>query len=145
MRLITLEKSQWFNTLITDFEKRLLRYTCNLIGDCAAADEIVSDTLYRAWLEGPEKVHDHKVPWLFFVCRNLIIDYLSKNNPQKNFTKNKMTDSLSPLHREVVQLKFQEKLSNQTISAITRHPMDQISTLIHESIIEIKNQGRGDF
>lgn len=141
----TLEKTQWFKDLISDYEQRLLRYAINLIGDSIAADEVVGDTLYKAWQVGPEKTQDHKMHWLFFVCRSLAIDYLSKNKSRQNNTNSKMTNHLSPLHREVVQLKFQEKLSNQEISAITGHPVAHVATLVHESILEIKNQGRGDF
>jgi RNA polymerase sigma-70 factor (ECF subfamily) len=54
----------------------LWRYAVRLTGDRAHADDVVQETLLRAW-EHPEVVDDAERSvraWLFTVARNLIID-----------------------------------------------------------------------
>jgi RNA polymerase sigma-70 factor (ECF subfamily) len=54
----------------------LWRYACRLTGDPARAQDVVQETLLRAW-QHPEVVNDsERSPrsWLFAVARNMIID-----------------------------------------------------------------------
>jgi len=54
----------------------LWRYAVRLTGDPARAEDVVQETLLRAW-QHPEVVDDSARParaWLFTVARNLIID-----------------------------------------------------------------------
>lgn len=54
----------------------LWRYAVRLTGDRARADEVVQETLLRAW-QHPEVTDDDERPvraWLFTVARNMIID-----------------------------------------------------------------------
>lgn len=53
----------------------LLRYTLHLMsGDRQRAEDIVQETLLRAWLH-PEAIADRPArPWLFAVARNLAVD-----------------------------------------------------------------------
>jgi RNA polymerase sigma-70 factor, ECF subfamily len=54
----------------------LWRYAVRLTGDGARAEDVVQETLLRAW-QHPEVVDDSERPvraWLFTVARNMIID-----------------------------------------------------------------------
>jgi RNA polymerase sigma-70 factor (ECF subfamily) len=54
----------------------LWRYALRLTGDRARAEDVVQETLLRAW-QHPEVTDDHEKsarPWLFTVARNIIID-----------------------------------------------------------------------
>jgi RNA polymerase sigma-70 factor (ECF subfamily) len=54
----------------------LWRYALRLTGDRARAEDVVQETLLRAW-QHPEVVDDSERPiraWLFTVARNMIID-----------------------------------------------------------------------
>jgi RNA polymerase sigma-70 factor, ECF subfamily len=54
----------------------LWRYALRLTGDAARAEDVVQETLLRAW-QHPEVIGDPERParaWLFTVARNMIID-----------------------------------------------------------------------
>jgi len=54
----------------------LLRYTVRLTGDYALAQDVVQETLLRAWRRPAilERSDDAARAWLFTVARNLVID-----------------------------------------------------------------------
>lgn len=58
---------------------RLRRYARALVGDRAGADDLVQDTLERAWqrLSGWHKESDMR-PWLFSIMHNLHVDQRRK-------------------------------------------------------------------
>ncbi len=58
---------------------RLRRYARALLGDRAAADDLVQDTLERAWARfGQWRVDNPLRPWLFAIMHNLRMDQLRK-------------------------------------------------------------------
>jgi len=61
--------------LYAEFGTALLRYVTGLVaGDRTRAEDIVQETLLRAW-KHPEVLTGHSPrPWLFAVARNLVID-----------------------------------------------------------------------
>jgi RNA polymerase sigma-70 factor, ECF subfamily len=51
-------------------------YVMRLTGDRATAEDVVQETLFRAW-QHPEVTEDHERPmraWLYTVARNIVID-----------------------------------------------------------------------
>ena len=61
--------------LVNDHKTALTRYTASIIGDRGRAEDIVQETLLRAWLRPPVLAQAHSArPWLFTVARNLVID-----------------------------------------------------------------------
>ncbi len=61
---------------------RLRRYARALIGDRAAADDLVQDTLERAWSRsGQWRAGNELRTWLFAIMHNLRIDQLRKQPP----------------------------------------------------------------
>jgi RNA polymerase sigma-70 factor (ECF subfamily) len=62
--------------LYTEHAGELLRYATRLTGDRARAEDVVQETLLRAW-QHPHIADDSERsprPWLFRVARNVIID-----------------------------------------------------------------------
>jgi RNA polymerase sigma-70 factor, ECF subfamily len=62
--------------LYTDHAGALWRYALRLTGDRARAEDVVQETLLRAW-QHPHAFEDSERsprPWLFRVARNMIID-----------------------------------------------------------------------
>lgn len=61
---------------------RLRRYARALVGDRAGADDLVQDTLERAWNKISSWRHDSDMrPWLFSIMHNLHIDQKRKFSP----------------------------------------------------------------
>lgn len=61
---------------------RLRRYARALVGDRAAADDLVQDTLERAWTRIAQwRPDDELRPWLFSIMHNLRIDQLRRHGP----------------------------------------------------------------
>jgi RNA polymerase sigma-70 factor (ECF subfamily) len=63
----------------------LLRYTLHLMsGDRQRAEDIVQETLLRAWMH-PEAIADRPArPWLFAVARNLAVDAFRARKARPN-------------------------------------------------------------
>jgi RNA polymerase sigma-70 factor (ECF subfamily) len=62
--------------LFDEHAAALWRYAMRLTGDRARAEDVVQETLLKAW-QHPEAVDDHERSaraWLFTVARNMIID-----------------------------------------------------------------------
>ncbi|NJD23871.1 MAG: sigma-70 family RNA polymerase sigma factor [Betaproteobacteria bacterium] len=61
---------------------RLRRYARALVGDRAGADDLVQDTLERAWLRaGQWRPGSDLRAWLFGIMHNLRIDQLRRSGP----------------------------------------------------------------
>lgn len=71
------ERETRLRTLFDEHATALLGYVTRLTGgDRGRAEDIVQETLLRAWQHEPDLVADHTSlrPWLFTVARNLAID-----------------------------------------------------------------------
>jgi RNA polymerase sigma-70 factor (ECF subfamily) len=67
---------EWLKALYAEHSRALLAYTMRLTGDRFAAEDVVQDTLLRAW-HNQESVHragDAVRGWLFTVAKNIVID-----------------------------------------------------------------------
>lgn len=62
---------------------RLRRYARALVGERAAADDLLQDTLERAWSRSAQwRAGSELRPWLFSIMHNLRIDQLRRGEPQ---------------------------------------------------------------
>jgi RNA polymerase sigma-70 factor (ECF subfamily) len=70
------EEGQVMRVLYDEHAAALWRYVVRLTGDTARAEDVVQETLLRAWRH-PEVTDDNERSaraWLFTVARNLVID-----------------------------------------------------------------------
>ena len=66
---------QLIRALYADHAAALLAFVLRLQnGDRAAAEDVVQETLLRAWRHADELSADRVRPWLFTTARNLVID-----------------------------------------------------------------------
>jgi len=69
------------NAILTEIP-RLRRYARALLGDRAAADDLVQDTLERAWSRLSQwRVGSDMRAWLFGIMHNLRVDQLRRSTP----------------------------------------------------------------
>lgn len=62
---------------------RLRRYARALVGDRAAADDLVQDTLERAWANARQRHAGGELrAWLFSIMHNLRVDQLRRSGPR---------------------------------------------------------------
>jgi RNA polymerase sigma-70 factor (ECF subfamily) len=112
-------------TLYVEHGGALLAYATRLTGERASAEDVVQETLLRAWRRAGELADDRRPvrPWLFAVARNLIIDRRRQGRRRDEAPETELDDlsavdeldraldawqvadamaELSPEHREVL-------------------------------------------
>lgn len=127
---------------------RLRRYARSMLGDRAAADDLVQDTLERAWIRLSQwRVGSDLRSWLFSIMHNLRVDQMRRANvpmcsiDDDDFdlpTRSTQTDALevrdleSALsqipdeQREVLLLVALEEMSYAEIAAILSIPVGTV-------------------
>ncbi len=158
----------WLAQALQDHEGRLLRYAQSLMGDLDRARDVVQDTFLKLAHQQPKQIDGYLTPWLFRVCRNLIIDLQRKEQRMMNQTLDapsseqlfspkasphdqlEMNDKVAQVMRhltqlpgnqqEVIRLKFQEELSYKEIAEITQLTESNIGFLIHTGIRRIRKK-----
>ncbi|HWC39423.1 MAG TPA: sigma-70 family RNA polymerase sigma factor, partial [Acidimicrobiales bacterium] len=73
-------------TLVEDLDARyrqpLLRYVLHLVnGDRHIAEDVVQETMLRAWQHPEALTADHRRPWLYTVAHNLAISVYHRRRP----------------------------------------------------------------
>jgi len=129
--------------LYREYGDPLLLYACRLTnGDLASAEDIVQETLLRAWRHAGEITVETARPWLFRVARNVAIDRhrASSRRPDEELAEAigespmptddveqvlvawQVADALqalTPAHREVlVELYFRDRSVAETAHAL---------------------------
>ena len=158
------DKSAWVAGAVSQFERRLLRYTSRLVPE-SIAREIVQETFLCLLQEDIEKVDGHLAQWLFSVCRHQAFDLRRREDhrarvageitspavvspedhavqAQGRHSAVNLVNGLSHEQQEVIRLKFQEELSYKEISAITGHSMSYVGVLIHEAMKDMRERAK---
>jgi len=158
------EKKRWVRGLFVQYEGRLLRYVMKFASH-EKASEIVQESFVKLLkLEDPEKIVGSELPWLFRVSRNRALDRLKKEKPmsllkpgqeipfdsespedkmerdQKKSQATQILETLTPIQKEVVRLKFQEELSYKEISEVTGHSVSHVGVILHEAIKKLREK-----
>ncbi len=144
----------------------LTRYAVLITGDLEQARDSVQDTFVRLCAENPTRLNSHLAQWLFTVCRNRALDVHRKESRVKPLSEVEMNSQASSdpspaehteqretasellgllaqlpkNQQEVVRLKFQNGLSYQEISKITKLTVSNVGFLIHTAIKTIRRQ-----
>ncbi|WP_280264257.1 sigma-70 family RNA polymerase sigma factor [Nocardia wallacei] len=132
----------------------LWRYTYSLVGDSGRAEDIVQETLLRAW-QRPQVLDQSTASaraWLFTVARNMVVDeYRSArhrrefrtDNPPEQPTPDQadrtldgwlIADALARLsvdHREVIVRAYYRGLSTHQIAAELAIPEGTVKSRMH--------------
>lgn len=156
----------WVRDALCEHEGALTRYAASLTGDLDRARDVVQDTFLRLCAAKRSQVEDHLAEWLYTVCRNRALDVRRKEGrmtpltdtlmetrkaedppPSETAAKQEaagraleLLKQLPENQREVVRLKFQNGLSYQEISRITRLSVSNVGFLIHTGLKTIRRE-----
>ena len=74
MRNGRVEEERLLRALYATHGRQLLAYVERMVGDRQRAEDIVQETLLRAWQHAAELTVEGARPWLFTVARRLVVD-----------------------------------------------------------------------
>lgn len=156
--------------LLDRYERPLLAFARQHSGDLETARDAVQDTFLRYFKSPPVSDLEGLAPWLFTVCRRVIIDHQRKNHrivpmnaatalafdnhiddstaspaaalEEKDDTSRLrgLVKSLPEQQRELVRLKFEAGLSYRDIAAATGLTITNVGTLLHQAVQCLRDQ-----
>jgi RNA polymerase sigma-70 factor (ECF subfamily) len=160
--------------LVEEYQYRLVRYLIYLTGRRDYVDDIVQETWLRVVERGSSYDGRLRFePWLFSIARNLTIDQMRKRkavsldvseeeaefqipasgdpSPFEMAARSEdaqrmaaTLQTLEPIYREALLLRFQEDLSLQEIAAIVKAPITTISSRIYRGLEMLRTQLEGE-
>jgi RNA polymerase sigma-70 factor, ECF subfamily len=161
-------------TLVEQYQYRLVRYLVSLLGRHEGVDDLVQETWLRV-LERGESYDGRSrfEPWLFRVARNIALDAMRKrpmfsldsneedgvssspasSEPSPYMLAARTEDAkrlahslqiLEPVYREALVLRFQEDLSLQEISVIVGAPVSTVASRIYRGLATLRPQFEGE-
>ena len=155
----------WLNTIVEQFEGRLVRYAMRITGNLERGRDVVQETFLRLCREPAVATSDCLPQWLFTVCRRLAIDVRRKETRMSTQLENaavcdvpartasatmEQSEELEQLLRllgglpanqqEVVRLKFQEGMSYKEIAAITGLTVSNVGFLLHTAVKALRER-----
>jgi len=160
--------------LVEQYQYRLVRYLGSLLGRRDGVDDLVQETWLRVLERGESyNGRSRFEPWLFRVARNIALDAMRKR-PMFSLDSNEedavrsspsssepspytiaartqdaerlahSLETLEPLFREALMLRFQEDLSLQEISAIVGAPVSTVASRIYRGLATLRPQFEGE-
>lgn len=161
-----IDRARWVESAVERYEGLLLRYAFRIVGNLDRARDVVQDVFLRLWEVEPEEIEDRLAAWLHMVCRNRALDVQRKEDRMKPLDTSLFDHTASSDHRpdqavetkemarnvlkllstlpaqqqEVVRLKFQNGLSYQEISQVTRLTVSNVGYLIHTAIKSLRQK-----
>jgi RNA polymerase sigma-70 factor (ECF subfamily) len=146
--------------LLRRFELPLLQYATRILGDRDRARDVVQETFVELQQSERKQLDHAPAKWLFTVCRNRALNICRKEKrmtyldeeilektpgeepaPNEQIEREeasgfllRIVATLPPRQQEVLQLKFQNDLSYQEISEITKLSVSHIGVLIHTAL-----------
>ena len=160
-------------TLVGQYQYRLVRYLVFLLGRRDGVDDLVQETWLRVLERGDTYDGRYRFePWLFRVARNIALDVMRKR-PMFSLDSNEdifrsspassepspytlaartqdaerlahSLETLDPVFREALMLRFQEDLSLHEISAIVGAPVSTVASRIYRGLATLRPQFEGD-
>lgn len=154
------------DALLRRFERPLLQYATRILGDSDRARDVVQETFVKLQNEKREQLDDAPAKWLFTVCRNGALNICRKEKRMTYLDQEllesreseqpapyekleakeasgfllKILGTLPPRQQEVLQLKFQNDLSYQEISEITKLSVSNVGVLIHNALKTLRQR-----
>ncbi|MGC1871576.1 MAG: RNA polymerase sigma factor [Acidobacteriaceae bacterium] len=163
-------------TLVQQYQYRLVRYFIFLLGTRDQVDDLVQETWLRVLERGGSYDGESRFePWLFAIARNLAIDHTRKrrlvsldstddnegepaplspvSGAASPFEQAARTEdaqqlarslqSLQPVYREALVLRFQEELSLQEISQVVGASVSTVSSRIYRGLAALRQRMDG--
>lgn len=149
------------DSLIQQYQHRLLRYLVSVLHDRQAAEDIFQETWIRVLEQGHRYDPRHNfVTWLFTIARNLAIDTMRRKRPdaiedlppteepavagpgaydvavqheQGEYLKGAMRQ-IPEEQRETILLRFQEGMSLEEIAAVTHAPLSTVKSRLYRGL-----------
>ena len=152
------------------YERPLLAFARHHTGDSETARDAVQDTFLRYFRDRPAGELEAVAPWLFTVCRRLLIDHQRKHHrivPMNTATALTFDQTIDPSaappdaameskddthrlqrliktlperQRELVRLKFEAGLSYRDIAAATGLTVSNVGTLLSHAVQQLREQ-----
>lgn len=146
-----------FETLYRRYEQRLYRYLVGLVREAALAEELLLDVMLEVWRGAARFRGDSKVStWLLGIARHKALSLLRRQalpidpldeatvqvetpepNPFERVQAKEQRErlwqamqTLSPQHREVLELAFVHDLSYQEIAELVGSPVNTVKTRV---------------
>jgi len=159
--------------LVEQYQYRLVRYLIYLLGRRDGVDDLVQETWLRVLERGSSYDGQSRFePWLFRVARNIAVDTMRKrqmfsldsnddgvrpapaSDVPSPFTLAARTEdaerlarslqTLEPVFREALVLRFQEDFSLQEISAIVGAPVSTVASRIYRGLATLRPRFKGE-
>jgi len=153
--------------LVEQYQYRLVRYLIYLLGRREGVDDLVQDTWLRVLERGSSYDGVSRFePWLFTIARNLAFDQMRKrqtvsldSNENQEWETGASSEpspfvlaarsedaerlaesmqTLGPIYREALVLRFQEDLSLQEISAVVGASVSTVSARIYRGLAALR-------
>lgn len=164
------EPHEWLQAVVRRFELPLLQYASRIVGCPERARDVVQDTFLRLQERGPGQgaldEGNAAARWLFTVCRHRALDICRKENrmtyldqetsealptaqpgPAEELARKetatfvlRLVEKLPARQQEIIQLKFQNGLSYQEISEITRLSVSNVGFILHRALKALREQ-----
>jgi RNA polymerase sigma factor (sigma-70 family) len=157
---------QQMDALLRRFERPLLQYATRILGDSDRARDVVQETFVKVQNEKRQQLDKAPAKWLFTVCRNGALNICRKEKRMTYLDQElletresdqpapfetleakeargfllKILGTLPPRQQEVLQLKFQNDLSYQEISEITRLSVSNVGVMIHNALKTLRQR-----
>jgi RNA polymerase sigma-70 factor (ECF subfamily) len=163
---IPAENENELSALLRRFELPLLQYATRILGDRERARDVVQETFVELERSARRQTDAAPAKWLFTVCRNRALNICRKEKRMtylgEEFLAQAPGDEPAPNERleqdeargfllgivatlplrqqEVLQLKFQNDLSYQEISDITKLSVSHVGVLLHTALKTLRTR-----
>ncbi len=152
--------------LVKQYQYRLVRYLIYLWGRRGGVDDLVQEIWLRVLEQGSSYDPQYRFePWLFRIARNIAVDAVRKrrvfsldsnddvrpvtaSDEPSPFTLAARTEdadriarslqTLEPVYREALVLRFQEEMSLPEISAIVGAPVSTVASRIYRGLATLR-------
>ncbi len=157
---------QFFSDALQRYERPLIRYAQNLVGQLDDARDIVQDVFVKLSQSLHSIDPERLAPWLFTVCKNRATDHLRKHSrvtlmetatldlldaeaarpgadleaKETSQTLHVILRTLPEKQREAIRLKFLAGLSYKEISDVMQTSIGNVGYLIHHGIAAMREQ-----
>lgn len=152
-------KKEALENLFRKYYNEAKLYVVTLCHDLSLAEDIVSDSFYKAFTKIDEEKESFKF-WLFKVCRNAYFDYLKRTRRLTELDDNLGRDDdlaarvirneeyqslyraislLKPNYREIILLYYFDELTVSEIAGITEQSVENVKVQMYRARMKLKD------